>query len=228
MKKNLVLLIMLALSGAIFAQSSFETAAAIWHKNAIMTCGMLKKMETFNQKVMLQKLADLNNGLNDLQNNYANYPPEAYKNDPMWKMYFMLFQDNLKNIKEHVNNKQYQLAQVYCANICKTFGRMHRNNGTTDLTDVMFSLRMEIMGRMEMFSAQNFEGAKTNLSAVENLLNKMNNMAKGQNNYTELFTPLNASVSDWISAMKNGNHKKVKESLGVFVREFPKAYLSTL
>ncbi|HFE63768.1 MAG TPA: hypothetical protein ENK14_05030 [Caldithrix sp.] len=228
MKKYLVLLIVLVLSSVVFAQATFETDAAAWHKNAIMTCGMLKKMESFNQQVMLQKLDALTSGMSEIQAKYANNPPEAYKNDPMWKMYFMLFQDNLKNIKEKVSNKQYKFARVYCANICKTFGRMHRNNGTTDLTDLMFSLRMEIMGRMEMFSAHNYQGASANLSAVENLLNKVDLMAKGQKNYAALFAPLKASILDWISALKNGDHKKVKESLGVFVGEFPKAYLDTL
>lgn len=59
MKKYLVLLLALIFSSAslISAQeTNFDKDAAAWHKNAIMTCGMFKKMETFNHETMIKKL----------------------------------------------------------------------------------------------------------------------------------------------------------------------------
>lgn len=231
MKKYLILLIVMFIASLTFVQaqeSSFENDSKVWHKNAIMTCGMLKNMETFDQAKMLGKLVGLEKGLNKLQSKYADNPPAEYQNDPMWKMYFNLFLDNTKIIKERVETKEYKLAQSYCGNYCKLFGRMHRNNGTTDLTDIMFATRMNIMGTMEMFSANNFDGAKANLPLVKNLMAKFISKVKDNENYNSLFKPVANAVNNWITALEKMDKQNVKLSVNEYFKEFPKAYLSTL
>lgn len=231
MKKYLVLFIALVFSSAtsISAQeSSFNKDAAAWHKNAIMTCGMFKKMETFDQQTMLEKLTGLEKGMKEIQSKYAENPPAEYKNDPLWKMYFNLFLDNTKIIKERVEAKNYKLAQSYCGNYCKLFGRMHKNNGTTDLTDIMFATRMNIMETMEMFSAQNFEGAKSNIYSVKNLAAKYVKMVKSAEKYNDLFKPVEEAVNNWIEAIEKTDKQQVKTSMENYMKAFPKAYMSTL
>lgn len=231
MKKYLVLFIALVLSSASMVnaqKSSFDKDAAAWHKKAIMTCGMFKKMESFNQQTMLQKLTELEKEMKELQAKYADNPPAEYKNDPMWKMYFNLFLDNTNIIKERVEAKKYKLAKSYCGNYCKLFGRMHRNNGTTDLTDIMFATRMNIMMTMEMFSAHNFEGAKANLSSVKNLAAKYVTMVKSAEKYNELFKPVEDAVNSWIEAIEKMDKQQVKASMDKYMKVFPKAYMSTL
>lgn len=231
MKKYFVLFIALVFSSVSFMnaqESSFDKDAEAWHKNAVMTCGRLKKMESFNQQKMLENLDGLTEGMKVLQLKYAENPPEEYENDPMWKMYFNLFLDNTKIITERVKTKNYKLAQNYCGNLCKIFGRMHRNNGTTDLTDIMFATRMNIMETMEMFSAHNYEGAKSNLSTVKNLLTKYVEMVKSNEKYNGLYKPVEDVINIWIETVEKTDKENVKSSMDKYMKAFPKAYISTL
>lgn len=230
MKKLITLsaLFVFALANFSFAQiSGFEQEAVAWHKQAIMTCGMFKKMESFNHDVMLQKLDNLKSGMESLQKKYADNPPDAYKNDPLWKKYFTLFLDNTRIIRERVVEKNYPLAQNYCGNYCKLFGRMHRNNGTSDLTDLMFSTRMQVMMRMEMVAAQNLDGAKSNLKPVKNLLNKY--IAKTKTSAkAALHNMVAEAVQAWIKAVEQSDKSAVKTAMDMYAKAFPKAYMSTL
>lgn len=230
-KKFFFVLFVLITSSFVFAQSkSFDKEIAPWHKKAVMTCGMLRDMKTFDQQKMLNNLDDLSTQLNALQTKYAENPPEEYAKDPLWKNYFEDLADNVAIVKERVENKQYRLVQNYCGNFCRIFGRMHKNNGLTDLTDMMFSLRAEIRGAMDMYNAKNVVGAKESLVMVKKLLNKVDEKAKAfeNKNFEEAYEPLKTSVTKWIEAVDKNDSKSVMENFGLFMSSFPKPYGMTL
>jgi len=230
-KKYLSLLFMMLFSSLSFAQTnSFEKDAAPWHKKAVMTCGMLRDMSTFDQQKMLNNLDELSAELITLQEKYSDNAPDEYANDPLWKTYFEDLADNILIVKERVEKKQYRLVSNYCGNFCRIFGRMHKNNGTTDLTDVMFSLRAEIRMTMDMFNAKNIKGTKESLPMVKNLLNKVDMKAKAFNNknYDEAYAPLKSLVEKWIKAVEKDESNSIMENFNSFMNEFPKAYRITL
>jgi hypothetical protein len=219
------------MSSLAFAQTnSFDKDAAPWHKKAVMTCGMLRDMNTFDQQKMLKNLDELSAELKTLQEKYADNPPAEYANDPLWKTYFEDFADNIAIVKERVEKKQYRLVQNYCGNFCRIFGRIHKNNGTTDLTDVMFALRAELRMGMDMFNAKNIKGTKESLPAIKNLLNKVDMKAKEFNNknFDEGYLPLKTSVEKWIEAVEKNESKSVMENFNLFMNSFPKPYGVTL
>lgn len=230
-KKFFFVLFILTLSSITFTQTnSFDKDAAPWHKKAVMTCGMLRDMKTFDKQKMLNNLNELSDELKTLQEKYADNPPAEYANDPLWKTYFEDFADNIVIVKERVEKKQYRSVSNYCGNFCRIFGRMHKNNGTTDLTDVMFALRAELRMAMDMFNAKNIKGTKETLPMIKNVLNKVDMKAKAFNNkeYDEAYSPLKALVEKWIEAVEKDESKSVVENFNSFMNEFPKAYRITL
>ena len=233
-KKFILVLFVLITSSFVFAQTirhgGFDEEIAPWHKKAVMTCGMLRDMKTFDPQKMLNNLAELSSKLKVLQNKYADNPPQEYANDPQWKTYFEDLADNIVIVKERIEKKQYRLVQNYCGNFCRIFGRMHKNNGLTDLTDLMFSLRAEIRGAMDMYNARNFGGAKESLPMVKNLLNKVDGKAKlfENKNFEEVYEPLKSSVTKWIEAVEKNDSKSVMENFNLFMNIFPKPYRMTL
>ncbi|MGK9476402.1 hypothetical protein [Melioribacter sp. OK-6-Me] len=154
-------------------RSEFDDEIAPWHKKAIVTCGMLKNMDTFEHEKFIKKLDELDAELKILAEKYLNNPPAEYAKDPLWKTYFEDLMDNTNVIRERAEKKQYRLAQKYCPYYCMTFGKMHRNNGRTDLTDLMFSWRAEIKNVMDMYLAGNVEGAKNHLEIVDVVYRKV-------------------------------------------------------
>jgi len=230
-QKFFLAMLLFVTSSLMFAQiKSFDEESAPWHKKAVMTCGMLRDMKTFDPQKMLKNLDELSTELNALQTNYAENPPKEYANDPLWKTYFEDLADNIIIVKERVEKKQYRLAQNNCGNFCRIFGRMHKNNGLIDLTDMMFSLRAEIRSSMDMFNTQNYKGAKESLNLMKNLLNKVADKAKARNSkeFDALFEPLKASAENWIDAVEKENKQAVVESFNIFMSAFPKPYGMTL
>ena len=230
-KKIFFVLIVLMFSSFTFAQTnSFDKDVAPWHKKAVMTCGMLRNLQTFDQQKMLNNLSELSAELNTLQEKYADNAPSEYAKDPLWKNYFEDLADNIVIVKERVEKKQYRLVSNYCGNFCRIFGRMHKNNGTTDLTDVMFGLRGELRMAMDMFNAKNIKGTKESLSTIKNFLTKVDMKAKAFNNksYDEAYAPLKSSVEKWIEAVEKNESKSVIENFNMFMNEFPKSYKITL
>ncbi len=210
--------------------SPFDKDAAPWHKKAVMTCGMLRDAKTFDKGKMLKNLDELSTELGTLQTKYANNPPVEYSNDPLWKSYFEDFADNISVVKERVENGQYRLAQNYCGNFCRIFGRMHKNNGLTDLTDLMFSLRAEIRMDMDMFNAQNYKGAGDGAKLVRQLLSRVvkKTEVKNSKGFDLLFQPLASSAESWINALIDGDKKTAVESFDRFMGAFAKPYIATL
>lgn len=231
MKIQKYLTILFLLSSFTFSQTnSFDKDAVSWHKKAVMTCGMLRDMQSFDQQKMLNNLIELSDELKTLQEKYADNPSSEYANDPLWKTYFEDLADNISIVKERVEKKQFRLVSNYCGNFCRIFGRMHKNNGTTDLTDVMFSLRAEIRMAMDMFNAKNIKGAKESLPMIKTILNKVDMKAKTFNNknYDEAYNPLKSIVQNWIEAVEKDELKSVLENFNLFTNEFPKSYRLTL
>jgi hypothetical protein len=226
----LSLLLFVTSSFTIAQINSFDKDAAPWHKKAVMTCGMLRDMKTFDQQKMLNNLDELSTELNVLQAKYTINPPAEYSNDPLWKSYFEDFADNIAIVKERVENKQYRLVQNYCGNFCRIFGRMHKNNGLTDITDLMFSLRAEIRGAMDMYNAQNYKGAKENLYLVKTLLSKVMKKAemKSSKEFDVQLEQLKSSTESWSEAIEKDNKQAVADRFNNFMNVFPKPYMMTL
>jgi hypothetical protein len=230
-QKFFLALLLFVTSSFAFAQTkSFDEEIAPWHKKAVMTCGMLRTMDTFDQQKFMKNLDELEAELKIISEKYANNPPAEYANDPLWKNYFEDLADNIAIVKERVENKQYRLVQNYCGNFCRIFGRMHKNNGTSDLTDVMFALRAEISMTMDMYNAQNYKGAKENLNLVKALLSKAVKKAEMKNSreFATQFEPLKSSAESWSEAIEKDNKQAVADSFNNFMNAFPKPYMMTL
>ncbi len=224
-------LLLFATSSFAFAQSnSFDKEAASWHKKAVMTCGMLRDMDNFDQQKFLKNLDDLETALKFFSKKYLDNPPAEYANDPLWKTYFEDLSDNTNIIRVRVEKKEYRLAQKYCPFYCMTFGKMHRNNGRTDLTDVMFSWRAEVKNAMDMFAAGNVDGAKNHLEMVDRMYGKLKSYQQKKNDpkFDELFTPIEEIVKEWKDGVENKNIEKAKTNFGKFMNEFGKPYGYTL
>ena len=211
-------------------QSAFDKDAAPWHKKAIITCGMLKNLETFNQNQMLTNLKEMKTELQELSSKYLNNPPKEYANDPLWKTYFEDLADNIAIVQERVEKKQYRLAQKYCGSFCVIFGKLHRNNGTADLTDVMFAWRMEIRNTMEMVNAGNTAGAQKHLSAVQALATQVTEHAAEHSDpaFAKLLEALITVATQWSDGVEKADRKASSEEFAKFMTEFPKIYLVTL
>ena len=230
--KSIRLLFVVAIliaSTALSQESVFDKEVHPWHKKAVMTCGMLRDMKTFDPQKMLANLAELENELAPLSGKYFNHPPKEYASDPLWKTYFEDLADNLKIVRERVERKEYRLAQKYCGQFCMTFGKMHKTNGRVTLTDMLFNLRMEIRNTQDMVNANNIQGAKTQLAMLAKLDESIRHqLAQPVNaNLGEVQKPMLAAYDDWTAALKAGENKKMDSAFATFMNEFPKLYGAT-
>jgi hypothetical protein len=220
----------IATSTGLAQESAFDKEAAPWHKKAVMTCGMLRNLDTFEAQKMLGNLQELQVELEQLAAKYASNPPQEYAADPLWKTYFENLADNIVIVRERVEKKQYRLAQMYCGNFCKIFGAMHENNGRTDLTDLLFSWRGAIRSAMDVFNTGNHAGVKKHLDMATNLYNQVT-VRIGKNTdsgFGPLFAPVKSAFEKWQTAVAQGNKETAREQFNIFMETFPKPYLSTL
>lgn len=210
-------------------KSSFERDIVPWHKKAVMTCGALKKAPV-DEQMVLKNIKELQSEITEISNKYLSNVPEEYRNDVNWPGYLTALTEYVTVIGERIEKKQYPKASVFCPNICMTFGKMHKINGKTDITDVMFVWRMEMKNTTEMISAKNFKGAENNIVAVENHFKKLKEMIEKNKNpeFEKLFTPLEKIYSEWIELNKTKKWDKVSVTFGNFFKEFSKPYLYTL
>lgn len=230
-QKYLSLLFLLLFSSFTFTQTnSFDKDAAPWHKKAVMTCGMLKNMDSFDQQKFIKNLDELEAELKVLTEKYLNNPPVEYAKDPQWKTYLEDLMDNTNVIRERIEKKEYRVAQKYCPFYCITFGKMHRNNGRTDLTDVMFMWRAEIKNAMDMVSAGNYDGAKNHLEMVDRVYGNVKSYQQKKNDvkFNELFTPVEETVKAWKEGVEQKDIEKARTNFNKFMHEFSKPYMVTL
>jgi hypothetical protein len=220
----------LFISSATFSQeSSFDQEVKPWHKKATVTCGMLRDMKTFDPQKMLGNLSELENELKPISEQYINNPPKEYAADPLWKTYFEDLADNIRIVRERVERKEYRLAQKYCGQFCMTFGKMHRTNGRVTLTDMLFSLRMEVKNAMDMVNAGNMQGAKTHVGTLAKLHESIQPQLGHSNNakFSQLQKPLMDAYDQWVAAVNDGDTKKADGAFITFMNEFPMLYGAT-
>jgi hypothetical protein len=216
-------------STAFSQESPFDKEVNPWHKKATMTCGMLRDMKTFDSPKMLANLSELDNELKAFSEKYLNNPPKEYAADPLWKTYFEDLADNIRIVRERVERKEYRLAQKYCGQFCMTFGKMHRTNGRATLTDMLFSLRMEVKIAMDMLNAGNVQGAKAHAGTLAKLHENIQHQLGQPNNVKlgELQKPLMDAYNQWVAAVNDGDSKRADSAFMTFMNEFPKLYGAT-
>jgi hypothetical protein len=228
-KTMIIALLLAAATVTGFAQtSSFDKEITPWHKLATMQCGMLKA-NPVNAEQILKNLDELTSGLKVFTDKYLDNPPAEYAKDVNWKSYLQTLAENIVVVRERVEKKQFAQASIYCSTFCKTFGQMHKINGTMDLTDVVFSWRMELKNTSDMFTVGNTAGANQNLSIVEGIYKQV--MAKkaqrNDNALNETFKPLDEAYAAWLKAAKAGNKETMNAALQKFMDGFPKPYMAT-
>jgi hypothetical protein len=220
----------LLISGIAFSQeNSFDKDVHSWHKKAVMTCGMMRDMKTFDPQKMLGNLSELETELKALSDKYLNNPPKEYAADPLWKTYFEDLADNIRIVRERVERKEYRLAQKYCGQFCMTFGKMHKTNGRVTLTDMLFSLRMEVRNAQDMVNAGNMQGATMHVSTLVKLHENIRHQLTQPNNakLSDLQKPLMDAYDQWVAAVNDGDTKKADSAFMTFMNEFPKLYGAT-
>ena len=229
MKKMIIALFMVAATVTGFAQtSSFDKEIAPWHKLATMQCGMLKASPV-NAEQILKNLDELTSGLKVFTDKYLDNPPAEYAKDVNWKSYFLTLSENIVVVRERVEKKQFAEASVYCSTFCKTFGQMHKINGTMDLTDVTFSWRMELKNTTDMFTVGNKDGAKHNMEHLE-MIYKMVVAKKAQRNdkaINEVYKPIEEAYASWLIAEKAVDVKAMNTTLKTFMDGFSKPYMAS-
>ena len=220
----------LFISSIAFSQeNTFDNDVHPWHKKAVMTCGMLRDMKTFDPQKMLSNLTELDNELKTISEQYLNNPPKEYAADPSWKTYFEDLADNIRIVRERVERKEYRLAQKYCGQFCMTFGKMHKTNGRVTLTDMLFSLRMEVRNAQDMVNAGNMQGAKAHVGTLVKLHENIQHQLGQPNNAKlgDLQKPLMAEYNQWVAAVNVGDRNKAESAFTTFMNEFPKLYGAT-
>lgn len=228
-KKIIIALFFVAASLTGFAQTSlFDKEIAPWHKLATMQCGMLKA-NPVDAAQILKNLDELETGLKVFTDKYLDTPPAEYAKDVNWKSYFLTLSENIAVVKERVEKKQFAKASVYCSTFCKTFGQMHKINGTTDLTDVTFSWRMELKNTADMFNAGNLAGYKHSIPLVEGIYKNVvaKKIQRNDIAMNETFKPLDKAYAAWIKAIKIDDKDAMNAAYKSFMDAFPKPYMAS-
>lgn len=226
-KISLLLFVIGLMVSSMFAQSVFDKDASGFHKKAVMVCGTMKAEAPTEQQVN-NVIAAADAELKMLTEKYKNNPPAEYKNDPLWSSYFDDFADNLTLVKTLAAQKDYKIAAKYCSTFCQTFGRMHRNNGTVDLTDMLFALNMQMKLTTDMANAGNMKLAKENGVMIKRMLEQTTDKVKRTENFETLFTPINKTANEWIKAIENGDAKSANSLYTSFSADFPKPFIASM
>ena len=110
-----------------------------------------------------------------------------------------------------------------------TFGKMHKTNGRVTLTDMLFSLRMEVKSAMDMVNAGNMQGAKSHVSTLVTLHENIQHQLDQPNNakLSGPQKPLMDAYAQWVTAVNASDTKKAEEAFTTFMNEFPKSYGAT-
>ena len=232
MKRNILLtIIALVLSGVtVFAQSDFDAEMVVLHKNAIKNCGMIKSQGTHNTAKILQSLAQLKTEIRNDEVKYTKNPPKDYADDPLFKSYFEELDDVVDALITRVKKENYKRAAMNCARICMVFNKMHMFNGKMDLTDMMFSWKMQMTMTMNMLNAGNEKGAYQNMNRVKSLYSKVLKFKNKKDNpeFQKHFNAVNKIYLDWSAAMDKKDKAKTKTLFADFNKVFPKAFTLSL
>jgi len=226
----LLAIFLLASSLTSYAQvtTAFDKEIAPWHKKATMQCGMIKAKPIQADKI-LSNLKELKEGLKAIESKYLDNPPKEYAKDPNWKSYFTTFEGNIEVLTFLMGEQKYAEAAVYCPTFCKTFGQMHKVNGTLDLTDVVFSWRMEMKNTNDMMLVGNVEGANKNSKVLEGIYNHVLAFKDKRNdkNFNELFPALQQAYLSWLKAFEQKDKEAMNTEMNKFMDAFPKPYMAS-
>jgi len=228
-KTMIIALLLAAATVTGFAQTSaFDKEIAPWHKKATMQCGMLKA-NPVNAEQILKNLDELTAGLKVFTDKYLDNPPAEYAKDVNWKSYFLTLSENIVVVRERVEKKQFAEASVYCSTFCKTFGQMHKINGTTDLADVVFSWRMELKNTADMFNVGNTTGYKQGIPVVEAIYKNMvaKKAQRNDSKLNETFKPLDEAYTAWIKAITSADKAAMNTAYNNFMNAFPMPYMAS-
>lgn len=214
-----------------FAQtSSFDKELTAWHKKAVITCGMIRSPKAPEAQVVTKNLDEIGKELETLTLKYKNNPPAEYKNDPLWESYFVDLADNLTVVKYYANKQEYRVAGKNCPVFCQTILRMHKNNGTIELSDMLFSLNMQLKLTTDISNAGNAEGAKDNIELVKKIIEHAGKKVKSSNdaNIQALLIPVEKKVQDWLKAIENGDAATAKTLYASFMPDFQKMFMASI
>lgn len=218
-------------ASSIFAQSAFDKDAAPWHKKAVITCGMIKSPEALAKSEAISKnLNELASELETIAQKYKSNPPAEYKNDPLWASYFDDLADNLKVVKYFSDKQEYRVAGKNCSIFCQTILRMHKNNGTVELSDMLFSLNMQLKLTTDISNAGNAAGAKNNTDMVKEIMEHIAPKVKSLSdaNLQALFVPVEKTVLDWLKAIDAGDAQAAKALYATFMPDFQKIFMVSM
>ena len=212
---------------SMFAQSTFDKEASGFHKKAVMVCGTMKAAAPTEEHVS-NVISAAATELETLTQKYKNNPPAEYKNDPLWSSYFDDFADNLTLVKTLAAQKDYKIAAKYCSTFCQIFGRMHRNNGTVDLTDMLFALNMQMKLTTDMANAGNIKLAKENGVMIKKMLEQTTEKVKHTENFEPQFASINKTAIEWIKAIESNDAKAANSLYTTFSADFSKPFIASM
>ena len=106
---------------------------------------------------------------------------------------------------------------------------MHKNNGTTDLTDLLFTLNMQLKLTTDILNAGNVEGVKENIRMLKAMLKNASAKVKSLNNKNieEMFSPLDKKTQSLIKALEGSNSETANSLYAAFMKEFPKLFIAS-
>ncbi len=147
----------------------------------------------------------------------------------MWKSYFEDWADNLTLVKTFADQKNYKLVSKYCNTFCQIFVRMHKNDGTTDLTDLLFTLNMQLKLTTDISNAGNVKGVKENIGMLKNMLKNTSAKVKSSNNKNieEMYSPLYKTAQSLIKALEDSDSQKANSLYSSFMKDFPKLFMAS-
>lgn len=228
--KILLTLIAFAFASISITAQTFEEEMTTLHKNAIKTCGMIKATGNHDNAKVIKALKNLKTEIATDEEKYVENPPVEYAKDPLLKSYFEELDDIMNALIERVKINNYARATMNCSRICMVFNKMHMNNGTLDLTDMMFSWKMQMTMTMNMLNAGNTVGAYKNLHKVDMVYNKMLHLKNKKNSdaFIAEFNKADKLYKDWSSQMANKNVAGAKSNFAQFNMIFGKAFILSL
>jgi hypothetical protein len=105
---------------------------------------------------------------------------------------------------------------------------MHRNNGTVDLTDMLFALNMQMKLTTDMANAGNMKLAKENGVMIKKMLEQTTGKVKHIENFEPQFASINKTATEWIKAIENGDAKAANSLYTTFSTDFPKPFIASM
>jgi len=228
--KILLTLIAFAFASISITAQTFQDEMTTLHKNAVKTCGMIKAPGNHDNVKVLKALNNLKTEIATNEAKYVKNPPAEYAKDPLLKSYFEELDDIVNALIERVKINNYARATMNCSRICMVFNKMHMNNNTFDLTDMMFSWKMQMTMTMNMLNAGNSVSAYKNLHKVDMAYNKMLQLKNTKNNdvFIAEFNKVDNLYKDWSSAMMSKNENVAKSNFAQFNKVFGKAFILSI